>query len=174
MYAIIKTGGKQYRVAKGDVIDVELLDAEEGGEITFSDILFMHDGKEANIGGPFVSGGSVTGKVVGSVQGPKISSVKYKRSHNEWRKFGHRQPLMRIEITGVEFKEGKKASKEHKEHKAEHKAEHKEHKAEHKEHKAEHKASKEHKEHKEEKEHKEHKEHKEKKEAKEHKKHKGE
>lgn len=100
MYAIIKTGGKQYRVEKGDIIDVELLQAEEGDEIEFSeDVLFFFDGKASNVGTPFVKKRKVKGKIVGYSSGQKITSVKYKPSHHEYRKFGHRQPYARVEIT---------------------------------------------------------------------------
>jgi large subunit ribosomal protein L21 len=106
-YAIIKSGGKQYRVAQDDIIDVELLGAEEGADIEFQDILFMHDGNEPSIGGPLVSNGLVTGQVLGEVKGDKIYSIKYKRSHNEVRKFGHRQRYQRVKITGISLKKGK-------------------------------------------------------------------
>lgn len=100
MYAIIKTGGKQYRVEKGDIIDVELLEAEEGSEVVFTeDILFFFDGKHSSVGTPFVKKRQVKGKIVGYSSGPKITSVKYKPSHHEYRKFGHRQPYSQVEIT---------------------------------------------------------------------------
>jgi len=83
MYAIIKTGGKQYRVAPGDVIDVELLDAEPGVAVEFADVLFYYDGKTQMVGQPTVGGFSVAGQLVEISKGPKISSVKYKRSHHQ-------------------------------------------------------------------------------------------
>ncbi|MBA3957747.1 MAG: 50S ribosomal protein L21 [Parachlamydiaceae bacterium] len=101
MYAIIKSGGKQYRVAQGDIIDVELLDAEEGAEIQFDNVLFFHNGKKASVGAPTVAKCIVKGKIVGYSSGPKITSVKYKPSHHQYRKFGHRQPYMRVEITAI-------------------------------------------------------------------------
>lgn len=111
MYAIIKTGGKQYRVALNDVIDVELLEAEEGAEIKFDSVLLFNDGSEIKIGSPHVGNGCVVvGQVLAQeVGGPKIMSVKYKRSHHQYRKFGHRQHYTRIKIT--EIKGSKKESK---------------------------------------------------------------
>ena len=76
MYAIIRTGGKQYRVAKGDIIDVEILKAEQGAKLEFDEILFVHDGKKAQIGEPSLSGYVVKGEVIGSSAGPKITSLK--------------------------------------------------------------------------------------------------
>lgn len=100
MYAIIETGGKQYRVEQGDIIDVELLDAEEGAKVTF-DTLFVHDGGKPKVGAPFVHGLQVHGEVLGASAGPKITSVKYKPRHNERRKFGHRQHYTRVRITTI-------------------------------------------------------------------------
>lgn len=101
MYAIIKTGGKQYRVAQDDVIDVELLHAEDGAKVEFKDVLFFCDGDKQNIGKPIVSGCVVSGEVIGTVPGQKIVSVKYKPSHNQCRKFGHRQHYSRVKITAI-------------------------------------------------------------------------
>lgn len=101
VYAIIKTGGKQYRVSKDDVIDVELLnDAELGSKVNF-ETLFVHDGKNANIGLPNVSGFIVQGELLGFATGPKITSMKYKASHHQYRKFGHRQHYSRVKILEI-------------------------------------------------------------------------
>lgn len=110
MYAIIKTGGKQYRVKKGDVIDVELLEGDLGSVVQFGDILFMNDGSEAKIGGPMVSGGFVTGELVDIVPGEKITSVKYQPG-NHYKKFGHRQKYSRVKITDIGLEEKKKGGK---------------------------------------------------------------
>jgi len=99
-YAIIKTGGKQYRVAQDDVINVELLDTEKGNHVEFADILFVSDGDKHKVG-PHVSGYRVKGEVIGEVAGPKIMSVKYKRSHHQYRKFGHRQHYSQVKITSI-------------------------------------------------------------------------
>ena len=122
MYAIIKSGGKQYRVKKGDVIDVELHHEEKGAHIEFGEILFVSDGKDAKIGGPYLSDWTVIGELMDFVKGPKITSIKYQPG-NHYKKFGHRQKYCRVKITEVGEK-GKHAEKrEHKEHKAEKHAE---------------------------------------------------
>jgi large subunit ribosomal protein L21 len=110
MYAIIETGGKQYRITPGDIIDVELLNGEEGSDITFPKVIFFHDGSSQHIGAPHLSSVTVTGKMLGEAKGPKIASMKYKRSHHQYRRFGHRQHYSRIEITGIasQHHEGKK------------------------------------------------------------------
>jgi large subunit ribosomal protein L21 len=108
MYAIIKTGGKQYRVAKDDVIDVELLDAEPGSEVEFEEVLMVNNGKDTLFGEPSVSGYVVKGEVVGSAVGPKIISMKYKRSHNTRKKWGHRQHYSRIKILEIGAATGEK------------------------------------------------------------------
>lgn len=114
MYAIIKIKGKQYRVAQGDVIDVDLLDEQEG-TVEFKDVLFFNNGSAITLGQPFVAGCTIIGEIVDAeVAGPKITSVKYKRSHNQYRKFGHRQHYSRIKIKEIHAKE----HKEHKEPKA--------------------------------------------------------
>lgn len=100
-YAIIQSGGKQYRVAKDEFVDVELLNAEQGKEVKFEDVLYFFDGKNSKVGTPAVSGCIVKGELVGTISGPKITSVKYKRSHNEVRKFGHRQKYSRVKITAI-------------------------------------------------------------------------
>ncbi len=103
MYAIIKTGGKQYRVKTGDIIDVELLDGEPGASIQFQDILFIHDGSKAQVGGPSLSNFIVTAEILGESKGEKITSIKYIPG-NHYKKFGHRQRHSRIKITGIESK----------------------------------------------------------------------
>jgi large subunit ribosomal protein L21 len=101
MYAIIKTGGKQYRVAVGDIIDVELLGSEAGAQIEFGDVMFANDGSKTQIGQPGIPNFFVYGEVLGQVNGEKITSLKYKASHNQCRKWGHRQKYTRVKITGI-------------------------------------------------------------------------
>jgi large subunit ribosomal protein L21 len=101
MYAIIKTGGKQYRVAEGDVIDVELLNTDQGSEVKFGEVLFAFDGSESKVGSPSIANFFVYGEVLGTVKGEKVTTVKYKRSHNQARKWGHRQHYTRVKITGI-------------------------------------------------------------------------
>ena len=99
MYAIILTGGKQYKVAKGDVIEVEKLAGEAGAEVTFDQVLAVagEDGK-LNVGTPRVAGASVTGKVLDQFRAKKIVVFKMKRRKGYRRTHGHRQSLTRVEI----------------------------------------------------------------------------
>lgn len=108
MYAIIKTGGKQYRVQKGDIIDVELLEGDQGAHIQFSDVLFAFDGSKSHVGKPGIPNFLVQGEIIGEAKGEKVTSLKYKRSHNQCRKWGHRQRYTRVKITAIgSQKEGK-------------------------------------------------------------------
>ncbi len=100
MYAIIETGGKQYRVEKGDVIDVELLDIE-GDKIEFKNVLFLNNGS-ATVGLPHVAGCVVVGELLQEVRGPKVVNFKYKKRHNYRRKVGHRQNYLRVKITEIQ------------------------------------------------------------------------
>jgi len=108
MYAIIKTGGKQYRVAIGDIIDVELLETDAGANIEFGDVLFAYDGSKTHIGNPGIPNFLVYGEVLGQVSGEKVTSLKYKASHNQCRKWGHRQKYTRVKITGIGSKRQQK------------------------------------------------------------------
>ena len=102
MYAIIKTGGKQYRVAKGDVVNVELLgDYELGAAVEFKDILFVSKGKEAHVSGEAQSPFLVKGEFLGVALGPKIVSMKYKKRQNQRKKWGHRQKYSQVKITDI-------------------------------------------------------------------------
>ena len=101
MYAVIKTGGKQYRVQQGDVIYVEKLDVEEGEAVSF-DVLMLGDEGSATIGTPVIEGAKVEGKVVGQIKSAKVVVYKYKAKKNERRKQGHRQPYTKVEITAVQ------------------------------------------------------------------------
>ena len=94
-YAIIKTGGKQYKVAKGDVIEVEKLDGAPGAAISFSEVLFL-SGADA-----VKSGASVAGEVVDQVKGDKVIAFKYRRRKGYHRTVGHRQKLTRVKITDI-------------------------------------------------------------------------
>jgi large subunit ribosomal protein L21 len=106
-YAIIKSGGKQYRVAEEDIIEVELLDAEIGGKVEFQEILFICDGSTIQVGKPAVGEYLVHGELLDIVGGPKVTSIKYKPSHHQYRKFGHRQHYARVKITGIESRKEK-------------------------------------------------------------------
>lgn len=97
-YAIIKTGGKQYKVSKGDVIDVELSDIDDKKEIIFSEVLFFsHEGKSL-VGCPFIDNASVKGELLSSIRGEKVIAYKYKRRKNYHKKIGHRQNYLRVKI----------------------------------------------------------------------------
>ena len=99
MYAIIATGGKQYRVSEGDTIYVEKLDLEPDSEVTFP--VLMLGGDTVTMGTPEVKGASVKGKVVRHGKGQKIVVFKYKAKKNYRRKQGHRQPFTQVEITAI-------------------------------------------------------------------------
>ena len=101
MYAVIKTGGKQYRVQQGDVIFVEKIDAQADEQVTFEEVLLVGDGDAAKIGTPVVAGAKVEGKVLGQVKAKKIVVYKYKAKKNERKKQGHRQPYTKVEITAI-------------------------------------------------------------------------
>ena len=100
MYAVIQTGGKQYRVQQGDVIFVEKLDLAEGAEVGF-EVLLLGKDEGVEIGKPTVAGANVKGKVLGQVKGEKIVVYKYKSKKNERKKQGHRQPYTKVEITAI-------------------------------------------------------------------------
>ena len=100
MYAIIATGGKQYRVSEGDVIYIEKIDAQVDSTVSF-DVLLMGNDGDVKIGTPVVEGVKVEGKVVGQIRGEKIVVYKYKSKKNYSRKQGHRQPYTKVEITKI-------------------------------------------------------------------------
>lgn len=100
MYAVIKTGGKQYRVQKDDVIYVEKLDAKEGDAVNF-EVLMLGKDDGVVIGTPVVEGAKVEGEVLGHVKSAKVVVYKYKSKKNERRKQGHRQPYTKVKITEI-------------------------------------------------------------------------
>jgi large subunit ribosomal protein L21 len=100
-YAVIQTGGKQYRVAEGDVIDVEKLDFEAGADATFDQVLLVSDGERVSIGAPLVSGAAVTAEVVEQRKAPKVVAFKYKRRKGYHRTVGHRRQLTRLKIKTI-------------------------------------------------------------------------
>ncbi|HCB93344.1 MAG TPA: 50S ribosomal protein L21 [Selenomonas sp.] len=102
MYAIIKTGGKQYRVAEGDVITVEKLTAEAGDSVTFDEVLAIVDGANTKVGKPLVDGAKVTAKVEAQGKARKILVFKYKAKSNYRRRQGHRQPFTKVVIEKIE------------------------------------------------------------------------
>ena len=100
MYAIIETGGKQYRVEKDDVIDVELVAAQEG-KIEFKNVLFLNDGKAVKMGAPYLTQSVVKADLVADVKGVKVIAFKYKKRKGYRRKVGHRQRYSRVKITEI-------------------------------------------------------------------------
>ena len=101
VYAVIKTGGKQYRVQQGDVIYIEKLDSQAGDAVSFDEVLLVGKEGATEIGNPTVSGAKVEGKVLSQVKGRKIVVYKYKAKKNERKKQGHRQPYTKVEITAI-------------------------------------------------------------------------
>ena len=100
MYAVIKTGGKQYRVAEGDTIRVEKLSGDVGSKIELGEVLML-GGDKVSIGTPTVSGAKVQAEIVAQGRAKKIIVFKMKRRKNYRRKYGHRQPFTELKITGV-------------------------------------------------------------------------
>jgi large subunit ribosomal protein L21 len=100
-YAIIQTGGKQYRVSEGDVLSVEKLDVEAGKETTFSDVLLVVNGDKINLGTPLVSGASVKAEVVDQYKDDKVIAFKFKRRKGYHRTVGHRRQLTELKITKI-------------------------------------------------------------------------
>ena len=102
MYAIIQTGGKQYRVSEGDVLSIEKLTAAEGEEVVFDQVLTVVSDGDIKIGKPVVEGAKVTAKVVEHGKGEKILVFKYKAKSNYRKQQGHRQPYTKVEISKIE------------------------------------------------------------------------
>ena len=101
MYAVIKTGGKQYRVQQGDVIFVEKINSQADEAVTFEEVLLVNDGEQTKVGAPIVAGAKVEGKVLAQVKAKKVVVYKYKAKKNERKKQGHRQPYTKVEITAI-------------------------------------------------------------------------
>ena len=101
MYAIIETGGKQYKVSEGDVVFIEKLDVEENAEITFDKVLLAGEGDTVKVGTPTVEGATVSAKVHKNGKAKKVIVFKMKRKKNERKRRGHRQPYTKVEITAV-------------------------------------------------------------------------
>ena len=100
-YAIVETGGKQYRVQDGDTLTVEKLSGEAGDSVALEQVVAVSDGKELNVGAPIVDGASVKASIVKHVRGPKVVNFKKKRRKGYTRKVGHRQDMTIIKIDSV-------------------------------------------------------------------------
>ena len=101
MYAIIATGGKQYRVTPGQLLDVEKLDGEAGKTVRLEEVLAVQTDKGFKVGRPILKGAAVVAKIVDHTQGPKLINFKYKRRKGYHRKVGHRQDLTRLQVTEI-------------------------------------------------------------------------
>ena len=102
MYAVIETGGKQYKVIEQDIIFVEKLNVNEGDEVVFDQVVALSDDAGFRAGTPVVSGAKVSAKVLKNGKGKKIYVLKYKSKKNEKKKIGHRQPYTKVQITKIE------------------------------------------------------------------------
>jgi large subunit ribosomal protein L21 len=102
MYAVIKTGGKQYRVSEGDVLRVEKLSADEGADVEFGEVLLVSDGENTTVGTPMVEGSKVTASVKSHGRGKKVKIVKFKRRKHHLKRMGHRQAYTEVQITGIQ------------------------------------------------------------------------
>jgi large subunit ribosomal protein L21 len=101
MYAIIETGGKQYRVKEGDVINVELLGTEATSNVNFDKVLFFFDGQTSHVGLPHVANCKVSAETLGETKAPKVIAFKYKKRKNSRRTVGHRQKYSSVKITKI-------------------------------------------------------------------------
>ncbi len=101
MYAVIKTGGKQYRVSTGDQLKVESLNVEEGQDVTLDQVLMIGDGDTVTLGSPLVNNASVTAKVVETGRNKKVNIIKFRRRKHHRKQMGHRQNYTKLEITGI-------------------------------------------------------------------------
>ncbi len=101
MYAVIKTGGKQYRVTEGEILKVEKLDVAAGETLDISDVLLIANGEELKVGAPVIEGAKVSAEVVSHGRGPKIRIIKFKRRKHHRKQMGHRQWFTELKITGI-------------------------------------------------------------------------
>ena len=101
MYAVIQTGGKQYRVAQGSTLKVEKLDAEAGASVELDRVLMVADGDDVRVGTPYLEGGKVTATVKSHGRGKKTMIVKFRRRKHHMKRQGHRQAFTEIEVTGI-------------------------------------------------------------------------
>lgn len=102
MYAVIKTGGKQYSATKGEIIIIEKLEGEAGTEVEFNEVLLVSDSKATTVGAPHVNGAKVTGKIIRQTKAAKINAFNYKPKKNERKRWGHRQPETHVEILAIQ------------------------------------------------------------------------
>ncbi len=101
MYAVIQTGGKQYKVSEGTTLKVEKLGLEEGVDVEFDKVLMIADGDDVKVGAPYVDGGKVSGTVVAVGRHKKVKIVKFRRRKHHRKQMGHRQHYTQVKITGI-------------------------------------------------------------------------
>ncbi|BFM50337.1 50S ribosomal protein L21 [Marinomonas sp. THO17] len=101
MFAVIKTGGKQYRVQEGQTLKVEKLAVEEGGVVEFNDVLLVSNGDDVKVGAPAVEGAKVTAEVVSHGRGDKVKILKFRRRKHSMKRMGHRQWFTEVKVTGI-------------------------------------------------------------------------
>ena len=106
MYAVVETGGKQYKVAKNDIFLVEKLNAKDGGEVKLSHVLLAKDGNTVHVGNPHVKGAHVVCEVLGVIRQAKVVSFKYKKRKSEKKKIGHRQYSTKLKVKEIEIAKG--------------------------------------------------------------------
>ena len=109
-FAVIETGGKQYRVSPGSTVTIEKLEAEEGSTLSFDKVLMYQESQDPVVGTPYVEGVSVSGEVVGQLKGPKIRVFTYKPKKRQRRTIGHRQQVTQVKITGISVAKAKPAA----------------------------------------------------------------
>jgi len=102
MYAVIKTGGKQYKVSEGATLKVEKIDADEGATVELDQVLMVVDGDNVNVGSPLVAGGKVTATVTSHGRGKKVEIIKFRRRKHHRKQMGHRQSYTELQITGIQ------------------------------------------------------------------------
>ncbi len=103
MYAVIVTGGKQYKVSEGDILFIEKLNADEGTSVKFDKVLMIADGDKITMGTPYVSGATVEAKVEKNGKSKKIRVFKYKAKKNERKRIGHRQPYTKVTVSAIKL-----------------------------------------------------------------------
>ena len=101
MYAVIATGGKQYRISVGDIVEIEKLENAESSDVTFNEVLLVVDGDNAKFGDPFVKGAEVVAEVVSQKRGEKIEIIKFRRRKHHMKRQGHRQYLTEVKIKEI-------------------------------------------------------------------------
>ena len=106
MYAVVETGGKQFKVAKNDIILVPKLKAKAGGEVKLGKILLAKDGNSIHVGSPYLKGASVVCDVLGAVRLGKVVAFKYKKRKSEKKKIGHRQDALKLKVKEIELAKG--------------------------------------------------------------------